>query len=104
VTIVPEPHVEDDGLVSFDVDVDEGKQFVVSSINLIGEDANVLEIASQQMLFKIGQVYNQNLIDLFDKNYASAQNGGSGTDLHLNERNGTVDITVDVRNCQATAQ
>jgi TonB family protein len=104
VTIIPEPHIEDDGLVSFDVDVDEGKQFVVGSINLIGEDANVLEIASKQLLFKIGQVYNQNLIDLFEKNYPSAQNGGSETDLHLNERNGTADITLDVRNCQSTAQ
>jgi len=104
VTIVPEPHVGEDGLVSFDMDVDEGKQFVVSSINLIGEDADLLEVASKQLLLKVGQIYNQNLIDLLEKDFPTAKNGGSETQLHLNEKTGTVDITFDLRNCQATVQ
>ena len=101
VTFVPEPRFDDDGqLVSFDIDVDEGKQFFVSSINLIGENAETLKDASKDLFLKVGQLYNQNLINLFlTKHPARADE--SHTMLHLNEKKGTADLTFDLRHCRA---
>lgn len=101
VTFLPEPRFDDDErLVSFDIDVDEGKQFFVSSINLIGENTDTLEAASKDLFLKVGQVYNQNLIDLFlTKHPVRADE--SRTMLHLNEKKGTADITLDLRHCRA---
>lgn len=101
VTFVPVPRFDsDERLVSFDIDVDEGKQFFVSSINFIGENADTLEAASKDLFLKVGQVYNQNLIDLFlTKHPVRADE--SHTMLHLNEKKGTADITLDLRHCSA---
>jgi outer membrane protein insertion porin family len=100
-TFVPEARFDDDEqVVSFDIDVDEGKQFVVNSINLIGEDAKSLEVASKHLILKPGQVYNRRFVDLFVMKYPEANVSDSTTMFHMNEREGTVDVTLDLRHCE----
>jgi len=81
--------------------VDEGKQFSVKSINLIGENADAVETASKDLLLKVGQVYNQNFIDLFVAKHPVASVDKSQITLHLNEKEGTADVSLDLRHCQA---
>ena len=101
-TFVPEPHFDDEQhVVSFVIDVDEGKQFYVSSINLIGESEGALAAASQDLALKVGQQYNQNLIDLFLAKHPSTVFDDSTTARHFDLNKGTVDITLDVRQCQS---
>jgi TonB family protein len=99
-TSVPTPTTDESGMVSLDVDVDEGKQFVVSGIDLVAQDEQTLTLASNELLLKVGQVYNQRLIDLFSRKYPLniAKNSVSGR--NLDERKGTVSITLDLRRCE----
>jgi outer membrane translocation and assembly module TamA len=100
-TFVPESRFDDDQqIVSFDIDVDEGKQFIVNSINLIGEDANSLEAAGKDLILKPGQVYNQRFVDLFVMKHPSENVSDSTTMFHVNEHEGTVDVTLDLRHCE----
>lgn len=103
-TFVPEPRFDGgEQVVSFDIDVDEDKQFSVNSINLIGEDANSLEAARNDLILRPGQVYNRNYINLFEMKHPSESVSNSATMLHVNEYQGTVDITLDLRGCDAVS-
>lgn len=98
-TSVPNPSFDEDArTVSFEIDVDEGKQFTVSAINLIGVDENALDGASKDLYLNVGQLYNQNLLDVFGERHPF---GGSNslTAFLLNEREGTVAVTLDLRHC-----
>jgi outer membrane protein insertion porin family len=98
-TFMPTPHVdENERVVSFDIGVDDGKQFYVSSINIIGENEEVLAEATRSLFLKVGQLYNQNLIDLLLEKYSVE--ASDSTVLHLNEKQGTAHVTVDLRHCQ----
>src|SRR5215469_15376988 len=98
-TFFPTPQVdENERIVSFEIGVDDGKQFYVNSINIIGENEEVLAEATQSLFLKVGQLYNQNLIDLMLKNYPVA--ASDSTVLHLNLKQGTADVTVELRHCQ----
>ena len=58
---IPNPTVDDQsGSVSFEIDLDEGKQFHFKTLNLVGFD----EDARQKLLsdFPAGQIYNRNLL------------------------------------------
>jgi len=99
-TSVPElAFVEGERTIRFDIDMDEGKQFIVSAINLIGEDENVLAQASQDLLLKVGEVYNQNLLDVFAEKHPFGNGRNSLSRFLLNEPEGTVAITLDLRQC-----
>jgi len=81
--------------------VDEGKQFYISSINLIGESEDALAAASQDLALKVGQQYNQNLVDLFLAKHSPTVFDDSITAWRFDLNKGTVDITLDVRQCQS---
>jgi len=52
-TFMPESRFDDDDqLVSFEIDIDEGKQFAISGISLIGEDPESLAVATEDLLLK----------------------------------------------------
>jgi outer membrane protein assembly factor BamA len=85
---------EEERTISLDVDVDEGKQFYISSIDVKGADAQVLN----DLALKPGDVYNERLVEKF------LQKRLSGVDVNsvqrvLNERDGTVALTFDFRQC-----
>lgn len=89
--------------VSLDVDVDEGKQFVISEINILGLHERPSNDTSNELHLKPGDVFNKRLVDLFFKQHASSPPYETSTDSHihfrLDERAGTVAVTFDFRPC-----
>jgi outer membrane protein insertion porin family len=95
-TLVPGTTFDDEKKLGFlEIDVDEGKQFYVSSIDIVGADAQVLN----DLALIPGQIYNVRLVELFLRKHLP------GADVNdpniqrrlLNERDGTVDLTFDFR-------
>jgi hypothetical protein len=61
-TAVPSTAFDDEKKLGFlEIYVDEGKQFSVSSINILGADPSVMD----DLLLKPGDVYNVRLVELF---------------------------------------
>jgi outer membrane protein insertion porin family len=99
-TSVPETRInEESRTISLDVYIDEGKQFYISSINVIGHDADVLH----DLLLKPGDIYDQRLVDLFLQRYAdflpTDASPDASTHLRLDEQQATVAIAFDFRRC-----
>jgi len=95
-TPVPFLTFDDEQKLGFlEIDMDEGKQFYVSSIGILGADPQVLN----DLLLTRGQVYNVRLVDRFLRRHLP------GVDVNdwkiqqrvLDERNGTVALTFDFR-------
>lgn len=89
--------------VLLEIDVDEGKMFYVSRIDIMGLDEPVFQNARKDLLVKPGDVYDQRLVDLFLQKHTSLlpsnASPDSAIDLRLDERAGTVAITYDCRHC-----
>src|SRR5436853_237305 len=99
-TAVPETQFHDERqTISMNIDVDEGKQFYVSSISLLGPDDNMLRDSPLQP----GNIYNKRLARLFIQEHAPYSVGDATPDsrihLQLNARAGTLVITFDLRGC-----
>jgi outer membrane protein assembly factor BamA len=99
-TSIPNTEIhEDDLTISLEVDVDEGKQFFISSIDSIGAGDDVSEASP----LKPGDVYNQSLVKLLFRNHARfpVTDGSEDAHIHLqfNEKAGTVAVTLDFREC-----
>jgi outer membrane protein assembly factor BamA len=99
-TSIPNTQInEESQTISLDVDVDEGKQFYVSSINVVGLDDHVLK----DSLLQPGDIYNQRLANLFVEKHATPPLTDAQPDSrirrHLDERAATVAITFDFRRC-----
>jgi outer membrane protein assembly factor BamA len=99
-TSVPETRInEESRTISLDVGVDEGKQFYISSINVLGLNDHVLE----DFLLKPGDIYSERLANLFFEKHATSSltdaSFNSRVHLQLNERAATAAITFDFRNC-----
>jgi outer membrane protein assembly factor BamA len=83
------------------IDVDEGKQFYVSSVKVLGLN----EPAQQEILkdFSVGQIYNARIFELSLKKHSTLLQFSSDDPQHvkkqLDERAGTVAITLDTRPC-----
>lgn len=88
---------EDDQTISLVVDIDEGKQFYVSAIHILGVDRRVLE----DLILKRGQVYNVRLIEMFlSEHFPGVDvNDPKIVDRQFDEREGTVALTFDFRRC-----
>jgi outer membrane protein insertion porin family len=101
-TPVPSTTFDDDNKLAFlEVDSDEGKQFYVSSIEVIGVDA-----AAERKIFKdfpAGQIYNPRLLALFVEKHSSLFPLPSNDPFHVktrrDEQAGTVSIILDARLC-----
>lgn len=99
-TSVPDTLFDDDrGTISLKIDIDEGKQFYVRSVEVWGLD----ESAGQEMLkdFPVGRVYNARLFDLFLKKHSLEFSPDDPWRVmkRLDDRAGTVAITLDARPC-----
>jgi outer membrane translocation and assembly module TamA len=96
VTAVPDTTFDDEKKLGFlDIDVDEGKQFHVSSIGIVGADAKVLN----DLALIRGQVYNARLVNEFLRRHLRGVDVNDPTVQQrvLDERNGTVALTFDFR-------
>jgi outer membrane protein insertion porin family len=97
-TSVPQTTFNDDNqTISLEVDVDEGKQFSVSSIGIIGVPSGVLK----DLALKPGQIYNARLVEAFLQKHFP---GADVNDPHVvqtmpDEGAGMVALTLDLRSC-----
>jgi outer membrane protein insertion porin family len=95
-TPVPGTTFDDEKKLGFlEIDVDEGKQFYVSSIDIVGADAQVLN----DLALLPGQIYNVRLVELFLRKHLPGADVNDPNIQHrsLNERDGTVALTFDFR-------
>lgn len=90
---------DDDKLIFLDIDVDEGKQFYISSIDVVGENEQQLENVSKDLPIKPGDVYNRRLAEFFLAKRGADTAPESGIQLRLDERAGTAALTFDLRHC-----
>jgi outer membrane protein assembly factor BamA len=104
-TAVPDTRFDDGKkLINLEIDMDEGKQFYVSDINILGVDESFwAHQMLQDLLLKPGQIYNGRLVELFLKR----EDGSVPSDcecnarplLQLDERAGLVTISFDFGFC-----
>lgn len=104
-TPVPETQFNDERrTISLTIDVDEGKQFYVSSISLLGADDHLLEDSPLQP----GNIYDQRLARRFVQEHSPSSLRDASPDslihLQLDERAGTLAITYDFRDCLSREQ
>lgn len=95
-TGVPATTFDDEKRIAFlEMDVDEGKQFFVSSIDIVGADARVLN----DLALRPGQIYNGRLVELFLRKHLPGADVNDPNIEHrlLNEPDGTVALTFDFR-------
>jgi Surface antigen variable number repeat len=89
--------------ISLAIDMDEGKQFFISSIDVVGLDGQASQSVLQESRLKPGDVYDQKLADFFLREHASLLPPGispaSRVRLHYNESAGTVALGFGFRRC-----
>lgn len=104
-TSIPTPNVDEDKkTVSFEIDVDEGKQFYVRRIEFEGNTTTRDKVIRRELLLEEGQRYNEQLwklslqrlnqLGFFDQ---IKPDDPSTTERHLNEKDGTVDLTLKLK-------
>ncbi len=100
-----EPHTEideDKKLITLDVEVEEGKPYFVRRIEFRGNTTTRDRVIRRELLVQEGQVFNSRLWDLSilrlnQLNYFDALKPEDDTERKLDSQNGTVDLTVKVR-------
>jgi outer membrane protein insertion porin family len=101
-TFVPDTKFDDqERLVNLDIDMDEGKQFYVSGISVLGLDEPARQELLKDLPIRRGQIYNSRLWELSLLKHASMFpcNCHHYEPLRLDEQRGTVAVTLDFRPC-----
>jgi outer membrane protein insertion porin family len=104
-TSIPTPSFDEaKKTVSFEIDIDEGKQFSVRRIEFQGNTTTRDKVIRRELLLEEGQRYNEQLWKLslqrlnqlgyFDQ---IKPEDPSTTERHLDEKEGTVDLTLKLR-------
>jgi outer membrane protein insertion porin family len=98
-TVVPETKInEDDNSVWLDLDLDEGKVFYVSKIDILGVDEQAEHQMLQDFLLKPGDIYSQTRFDLSIQRL-SPPNAIPVSEKRMDERAGTVALTISFGRC-----
>jgi len=103
-TSVPDTKFDDEKrLVNLEIDVDEGKQFYVRRIEFQGNTTTRDKVIRREIALEEGQVYNSrywelSLLRLNQLGYFEQlkPDDPNTTERHLDEKNGTVDLTLKV--------
>ena len=103
-TSVPDTTFDDEKkIVNLIIDVDEGKQFYVRRIEFQGNTTTRDKVIRREVVLEEGQIYNSRLweFSLLRLNQLGYFNqlkpdDPNTTDRHLDEKNGTVDLTLKV--------
>jgi outer membrane protein insertion porin family len=94
---------EEKKLVFFDIEVDEGMQFYVRSIDVLGLDKATREAILGDAPLSRGQVYNSRLLELLIERHPAIFRFAPDDPAHiwrdLDEHAGTVAIALDGRPC-----
>jgi outer membrane protein insertion porin family len=104
-TSVPDTKVDDEKkLIFLDIDIDEGKQFYVRRIEFQGNTTTRDEVIRRELAIEEGQIYNGrlwkfSLLRLNQLGYFEPlkPDDPNTTDRRLDEKNGTVDLTLKVK-------
>jgi outer membrane protein insertion porin family len=102
-TAVPETDIDHDKkLLTLNVDVDEGKPFFVRRIEFQGNTTTRDRVIRRELLVQEGQVFNSRLWELSvlrlnQLNYFEALKPEDDTERKIDEKDGTVDLTVKVK-------
>lgn len=105
-TAVPDIHVnEERQTIALDIDINEGKCFFVSRIDIAGLDEPGFQKVVKDITIRPGDIYNQRLVELFLQYSVSVLPHNASLEprfnLQLNEEAGTVAIRYDFRRCHA---
>ena len=103
-TSIPNSEVDEKSrTIALAIDMDEGRQFLVSSVRIIGLNEPAAENALKDLALKPGEVYNEKLADLFLLTEGPWLPSGASPEsrihLALNERAGTVALAFDFAPC-----
>jgi Surface antigen variable number repeat len=102
-TGVPSTRFDDKkGTISVVVDLDSGKQFYISSINVLGRDDTSRQVLLRDFPLMAGQIYNQRLWELGLQRQGSMLpilECHSQQAIKMDEQSGTVELTLDFRPC-----
>jgi outer membrane protein insertion porin family len=104
-TSIPTPSFDEaKKTVSFEIDIDEGKQFSVRRIEFSGNTTTRDKVIRRELLLEEGQRYNEQLwklslqrlnqLGFFDQ---IKPEDPSTTERHLDEKEGTVDLTLKLK-------
>jgi outer membrane protein insertion porin family len=104
-TSVPDTKFDDEKkLISLDIDMDEGKQFYVRRIEFQGNTTTRDEVIRRELAIEEGQIYNGrlwkfSLLRLNQLGYFEPlkPDDPNTTERKLDEKNGTVDLTLKVK-------
>ena len=100
---IPTPkYDEQNKTVSFNIDIDEGKQFYVSRIEFQGNTITRDRVIRRELLLEEGQVYNSqlweySLLRLNQLEYFEALKVDQDTEAHQDTQAGTVDLLLKVK-------
>jgi outer membrane protein assembly factor BamA len=97
--VVPETRItEDDNAVWLNLDLDEGKAFGISEINILGVDEQTEHQMLQEFLLKPGDVYSQTLFDLSIRRLLPP-NSISFSEKRIDKQAGTIAFTIGFGRC-----
>lgn len=102
-TAVPQTDIDEEHkLLTLNVDMDEGKPFFVRRIEFQGNTTTRDRVIRRELLVQEGQVFNSRLWELSilrlnQLNYFDTLKPEDDTERKLDEKNGTVDLLVKVR-------
>jgi len=103
-TLIPTFAIDDSrGLVTLNLDMDEGKQFRFGEVKVLGLDPGLAKALLHQSGLETGNIFNWALPEKFlkDNVLILPQDANSKEDIQrrVNEEQATVDITMDFRGC-----
>jgi len=97
---VPEPKFDDSSkLIFLNIDVDEGKQFYLGNMRLQGLSDVQRHKVLDSFLLKRGDVFNESLLQRSLEREKFPDCSCDGIQRHLDEKKGTIDISLDFRPC-----
>lgn len=87
-------------MITLDIDMDEGRQFYVGTINVLGLDEPARQELVKGLPTTTGQVYTGEQWQLFLRKYSSMlPQCGCQRALGVDEHAGIVSVTLDFRPC-----
>jgi TonB family protein len=104
-TEVPDTEFDDEsGLVYLHIDCDEGEQFYISGVTLLGSKQRDLVSAAADLPFKPSDIYNSRLVELFLRKDAASLRFDDPNIVarEVDVNNGTIALTFDLRNCPSS--
>jgi len=98
---VPDTRADDDKkLIDLEIDLDEGKRFYVSGVDIFGLEEPAREELLNDFHMAPGQVYNSAIYELFLRKHASVLPPcGCAYRRTIDEKAGTIALTFDFRPC-----